>query len=186
MVKTAAITHSPLAGYAAISGIQEIAGRAKIILRAKADDKALAMKIKDVLGIPLTMRVNHAQINKKISLLCLGPDEWMIWADDKHKQDILKSLQEAVKEKSAALVDVSDYYTIIRLDAEHSVDILTAACPLDLETIKVDECAQSHYANTAILLHRVGNTTCFDIQVRRSFADYLWRYFIHISSPDTR
>ena len=78
-------------------------------------------------------------------MLCTGPDEWMVWADDGDGQRVLSLLQDAVKDTFAALADVSDYYTIIRINGDYAERILAAGCPLDLQ--KTDECAQSRYAN---------------------------------------
>ena len=169
--KPAAVAHSPLEGMAATSYMREIKGRAKIILRGKCDDEKFMAAVKNALGLLLPIMVNKTTRNKNYSVLCTGPDEWMVWADNDER--VLSLLQDAVKDTFAALVDVSDYYIIIRINGDNAKRILSAGCPLDLQ--KNDECAQSRYANAAILLCRVGNN--FDVQVRWSFAAYLWRYF---------
>lgn len=171
--KAAAIAHSPLEEMAATSYMKEINGRAKIVLRGKCDDEQFMTAVQNALGLSLPTTVNKTTRDKNYSVLCTGPDEWMVWADDGDGQRVLSLLQDAVKDTFAALADVSDYYTIIRINGDYAERILAAGCPLDLQ--KTDECAQSRYANAAILLCRAGDD--FDVQVRWSFAAYLWRYF---------
>jgi len=176
---------SPLAAVAPIEGGRfqqcEKAHTGKIILRGAGDDADFLAAAEKVLAAPLPQTPNTTVIiakdddgaaNEDEKLLWLGPNEWMLWTR-------LQALREAFGGLFAAAVDVSDYYTVIRLSGELATDVLRHGCPLDLRetAFKTGTCAQSRFRNAPILLYKVADAPIYDVQVRWSFAHYLWHYF---------
>ncbi|MCH9705688.1 MAG: sarcosine oxidase subunit gamma [Proteobacteria bacterium] len=183
--KIVAVARSPLAAHSAINTEtyrqQEIAPLTKIIIRGKSDDSAFMQAIKSVLDAELPLTPNSTvelkDPKKQARILWLGPEEWLLWTSaDKHGST-LDALQTATREHHAAIIDVSDYYTIIRISGSNAKGALMQGCPLDLRERAFSEgnCAQSHYRNTGILLYC--GKDYYDVQVRWSFANYLWEYF---------
>ena len=77
--------------------------------------------------------------------------------------------------------DISSGQTIIRLRGARARDVLSKGCPVDLHprAFGAGQCAQSHIAKSNALIIQVDDTPTYDVIVRRSFADYLARWFNH-------
>ncbi len=175
-------TRSPLAaktGGGALA-MQEITGQALINLRGRADCEPFAAAVRDALGAPLPVAPNTTAAAGGRRIFWLGPDEWLVRAPETMRGEIFTALQKtrAAAEGHAAVVDVSDYYTIIRIAGARARDALAAGCPLDLhpQQFAVGQCAQSRFARAAILLWHSSDAPEFELQVRWSFAEYLWEY----------
>lgn len=157
--------------------MQEITGQTLLNLRGKADDAEFIQAATAVLGVQLPLSANTTTAAGDTSVFWLGPDEWLVrTAAASHT--IAGSLQKALADVHAAVVDVSDYFTVIRIAGAAAREALAAACPLDLHPQKFlpGSCAQSHYGQAAVLLHLVDEAPTFDIQTRWSYADYVWEY----------
>jgi len=77
----------------------------------------------------------------------------------------------------ATLTDVSSAQTVIEIQGANAVDALAKGTPFDLHPweFPLGACAQTILAKAAVVIQRVSNDT-FHVIVRRSFADYLWRW----------
>ena len=181
---------SPLAAVAPIESKhfqqQEKAHIGKIILRGDGGNADFLAATEKVLSLPLPQTPNTTvtatpdgdnKDNEK--LLWLGPNEWMLWTPPARCGGRLQSLREAYADFFAAAIDVSDYYTVIQLSGELATEVLMHGCPLDLRAtiFKSGDCAQSRFRNAPILLHKASAAPIYDVQVRWSFAHYLWQYF---------
>ena len=183
--KNTAILRSPLIGCEAINRDNyqqiEVFPLGKIILRGKSEDGDFTAAVKNVLKCELPMMPNTTTCSSSTRLLWLGPEEWLLWVKYSAVKKQLALLQKALGGRHAALINVSDYYTIIHLSGEKTAQVLAHGCPLDMrdKQLPVGCCAQSHYRNAAVLLYRTEDGC--DVQVRWSFAQYLWHYFSQVS-----
>lgn len=159
--------------------------RSKINLRGDASDPRFSGAIESQcqVSLPANNKFNFDQHN---TLLWLGPDEWQ-WrrsavqsADDGSTESCINQLRNNLSGTHAAVVDVSDYYCLFQLQGTHVFDLLEKGTPLDVRSTlcEVGQCAQTRHANAAILLNTVAvkPTLQIHIQVRWSFAQYLWQY----------
>ena len=188
--KNVAVARTPLAD----SGTLELPGYrqaeappcAKIIIRGDSGDEAFISAIQKATAATLPVQPNTTAAQQENLLLWLGPDEWMLQAPDKKRAKTIQSLQKAVAGQHAAIIDISDYHTIIRLSGEKAPAVLSHGCPLDLRPaiFPVNQCAQSRFRNAAILLHKTDEEPAFNVLIRRSFADYLWRYLSTVAKTD--
>lgn len=149
---------------------------AKITLRGKLEDAAFAAAAKSALGFAPPEGVGKTTTGKtpdgiSITMLCLGPDEWMLWAADDERESLLGILRQSFDGIFAAVVDVSDYYAIIRLAGEDAEQRIASGCPLDTAQLPVGNCAQTHHGAAQIVLYRTAQG--FDIQTRISMTAYL-------------
>ncbi len=111
--------------------------------------------------------------------LWLGPDEWLLTTSADAAPALLESLREAIAGQAAAVIDVGDAATIIRLSGPRARDVLAKGCPLDLHpsVFAPGRVAQTIVAQADAIVHRVDDGSGdgeFDVHVRRSFAEYLW------------
>ena len=82
-----------------------------------------------------------------------------------------------------AAVDVSDYYTVIRVTGFKARALMQKGCPLDLHprAFGPGQCAGTVFHHAAVFVAQTdalddGSAT-YDVQIRWSFAKYLWDYF---------
>ncbi|MBE8157836.1 MAG: sarcosine oxidase subunit gamma [Betaproteobacteria bacterium] len=162
-------------------GMSEITGEILFNLRGLPKDEKFTAAAAEFLGGALPVRPNTTTAAAGRTIFWLGPDEWLVRAPETAHAETAAALEKtrrAAKDGNAAVAEVSDYYTVIRISGGGARAALAAGCPLDLhpQQFTVGQCAQSRFGRAAILLFLRGGAPVFDIQVRRSFADYLWEY----------
>ncbi|MBL6455052.1 sarcosine oxidase subunit gamma [Belnapia sp. T6] len=104
--------------------------------------------------------------------LRLGPDEWLLLAEDAPAAALLPALEAARGGAPASLVDVSDGFLALPVEGEGALDLLAEGCPLDLETIPEGGCTRSLYGKVEVVLWRRGPAR-WRLEVARSFAPHL-------------
>ncbi|MGU9951921.1 MAG: sarcosine oxidase subunit gamma [Gammaproteobacteria bacterium WSBS_2016_MAG_OTU1] len=171
------VQRSPLAGKSGgeVLQMQEIVEQTLINLRGKTDDDAFMQAVQNSLGALPVVANTTTSINNGV-IFWLGPDEWQVRFHSPPAAEVLSSLRQSLTNVHAAYNEISDYYTVIRIAGEQARDALAAACPLDLHKLQSGSCAQSHYAKAAVLLYQKDDTPTFDLQVRWSYAEYVWQY----------
>ena len=145
-------------------------------LRGRPDDEGFTGAVKSRLGnLPTTP--NTVSEHGRRLICWLGPDEWLILTPPGGETQLVDGLRQALEGQFAAVTDVTSGYTLITVDGPHSRDVLAKGCTLDLHprVFAAGACAQSLVAKAgALLLPR--DEARIDLVVRRSFADYLWRW----------
>jgi len=81
-------------------------------------------------------------------------------------------------------VEVSDYYTVIRLSGEKVRPVLASGTPLDLHrsVFSKGRCAQTRFGTASVLLSVHDDIPLIDLQVRWSFAEYVWKYLCKVAA----
>ncbi|WP_366655758.1 sarcosine oxidase subunit gamma family protein [Fodinicurvata sp. EGI_FJ10296] len=158
---------------------------AKISLRGRPSDAqfmAAAGRVLDmVLPTDPLSSVGTTGSYGTVAALNLGPDEWLITADPGVERNLTPALSDAFDGIHAAVVDVTENSTVLRLAGGRARDTLAKGMPLDIHDSRfpVGAVAQSLIAKADVILHRQEDSTgapVFDIHVRRSFAAYLWQW----------
>lgn len=151
--------------------------KAKLIIRADFSDKSTAGAIGSACGIVPPEACRFVGKGRDRRLIWLGPNELLFTCaaaqSDKYKSD----LQTALAKKPHAVVEVSDYYVGLGLQGEGTCVLLNSECPLDLRlcNLPVGSAVGTVFAHANILLCRTAEQA-FDIQVRASFGEYLWKH----------
>lgn len=175
---------TPLAGVPDWLGTQtsvsERAFLGKLTLRGNAEDASFSAVVESVVGGKLPVVPNTSTFAGTSILTWVGPNEWLIFTADGAEQKMLAALREALAGVHAAVVDVSDYYTVIRVSGARSRDVMAKGCPLDLHpgVFGAGNCAGSLYNKAAIRLLQMDDTPTFDVMVRWSYAEYLWKHLV--------
>src|SRR5271170_1133444 len=109
----------PLAGIPAIVGprivLIEMPWRAKVTVRGRDADPALAAGMTAALGAAPPLEPNRASHAGTRTVLWLGPGEWRVIGPPGDEAAIIDALQRAIPRTLAAITDVSDFYTTLRL-----------------------------------------------------------------------
>jgi sarcosine oxidase subunit gamma len=106
--------------------------------------------------------------------LWLGPDEWLLLAEDAETETLTREIAAALGERAFSWVDVSHRNAGFHLSGPRAAEVLNVGCPLplDLAAFPVGKCTRTLFGKAEIVLWRVGGSA-FRIEVWRSFASYL-------------
>ena len=115
---------------------------------------------------------------RDLSMLWLGPDEWLVAAPYRRIARIEGALRAALEGQHAALTDVSHSRAILALSGPAARAVLAKGCPLDFHprVFGPGRCAQSRLAKCQVLIHQTDADPAFEIHVGRSFAQYAWTW----------
>jgi len=150
----------------------------KVNVRGNADDPVFTAAVATVLGGQLPLEPNTVASHGAYTTFWLGPNEWLIHTPEDGEESLIGALHVALGDNHAAVTDVSDYYVVIQMRGDKAGDVLARACPLDLHPrgFPAGGCAQTVFAHATVLLHKIDEQS-FDVQVRWTYAQYLWNYF---------
>ena len=154
----------------------------KVDLRGDPADRAFMAAVGRALDLVLPTDPNAATKSGGVTALWLGPDEWVLLCQPGSERKLVARLRDALGGVHAAVTDLTDARTTIRVEGAGARDVLAKGCPLDLHprAFPPGAVAQSRLAKADVLLHRVDHdddqAPAFDLYVARSFAGYLWAW----------
>jgi sarcosine oxidase, subunit gamma len=187
----AAVRRSPLADaadrLAAITGnsggglrLAELPFLAQVNLRL--DPKGVAAgAVGLVLGVPLPLEPGTSARCGDLTVLWLGPDEWLVVGPAGTERDLEARLRAAVGEEPASVVDVSAHRTTLAVSGPRAGELLAHGCSIDLHprSFGGGRCAQTLLARAPIVLvDRSDGEPAFWVLVRSSFASYLAEWLL--------
>ena len=114
--------------------------------------------------------------------LRLGPDEWLLLAEDAPAAVLLPVLQAALEGAPASLVDVSDRQVAVDVEGPQALALLAEGCPLDLALLPEGGCTRTVFGKAEVVLWRRAEDW-FRLEVARSYAPYL-RALLAEAAPD--
>lgn len=155
----------------------ENALRGHINLRGDPGDARFATAAERALGAALPTAPNTTRVAGDIVVYWLGPDEWLAVTPGEREREIVDALRSALDDVHSSVTPVTGGQTILVLRGAHVRDLLAKGCPFDLHSpaFRAGACAQTHLAKAGVLLRPVGDDA-IEIVVRRSFADYLYKW----------
>ena len=104
-------------------------------------------KIKvDNLNLPSTLKSSS---NSDTRILWLGPENWLVFSSKKNLMELEKS---QFDEKDFAITDISHSRSIIELEGNLVNEVLKKGCPLDINSFKEGDCANSIYNGITITI----------------------------------
>ena len=147
-------------------------------LRGNPQDAAFTAAVAAATGLALPLLANTATLGAGRTMLWLGPDEWMLQCEAGQAAALEKGLRDALAGQHFSVVEVGHGYTTLSVQGPGAGALLSRGCPLDFHprAFQAGQMAQTHIAraNAIVLCHQAG-TDCA-LTVRRSFADYLFRW----------
>ena len=149
--------------------LSEAPAAARFILRgAEAVRVACGM----VFGAEPPSRLGPAGEGAGCAALWLGPDEWLLIADD--APDIGSVLESVLDGTTHSLVDVSHRQIGLIADGPAAARVLNAGCPLDLDlkAFPIGMATRTLFDKVEIVLWRRAEAT-FHVEIWRSFAPFL-------------
>lgn len=149
-----------------------------LLIRGDAGNPIFTNAVATCTGLALPAQANTASVNDVKQLLWLGPDEWLLKARDGTGEAIDSALRAALAGQHFSTVQVGSGNTTFTVEGDASGDLLSRACPLDLHqrAFPSGALAQTHMAKANVTLYCLKAQAQYEITVRRSFADYLFRW----------
>ena len=155
--------------------------RVRWSLRLKPADVATAKKTS---GLKLPAKIGGTSIAASQTVLCLGPNEWLIIASVKAGAKLAQTMDKLSADYVCSAVNISHRNLQLTLTGPGAARAINAACPLDLSpaAFPVGKCTRTIFEGAPIVLWRTGETD-FIIEAWRSFAPYV-RDFLAKTAKD--
>jgi len=152
-----------------------------ISLRGDGRDQAFVAAASKALGVPLPVEPCTFAATEDVKVLWLSPDEWMIVTAPGQANARRSSLQQALDGIRSQVVDNSGGYTQIFLGGTHALDVLRHASVYDFEALEPGRVVGTTFGKSSAYAFRQGDS--YRLIVRRSFADYIWRFLVRAAMP---
>ena len=126
-------------------------------------------KIKvDGLNLPSSLKSSS---NSNTRLLWLGPDNWLVFSSN---LNLIEKEKKQFSELDFAITDISHSRAIIELEGNLVNEVLKKGCPLDINSFKEGDCANSVYNGITVTIDFVSdNPKKVRISGLRSFGESL-------------
>lgn len=165
---------SPLEGLSSGGAVTmaEVPFLTQINLRVDPSSAAARTAGKE-LGLTLPTAGGTSATSGDVTVLWLGPDEWLVVGPPGAEARLTASLRSATDGHHASVVDVSAQRTTVALAGPRVRELLALGCSLDLHprVFGVGDCAQTMLAHAPVVVWR--RESEFWILVRASFAGHL-------------
>jgi sarcosine oxidase subunit gamma len=177
VAESAALRRTP--AVATTVGLRPLASAARFILRGEPRAVSVAGA---ALGIDIEQTPCRASQGGTRSALWLGPDEYLVLAEEAEAHALAPLLGQALENEPHSLVDVSHRQTGLELHGPQAANILNSGCPLDLDlsAFPVRMCTRTVFAKAEIVLWRTAPDH-FRLEVWRSFTDYVASYLAEVA-----
>ena len=159
--------------------IEELPFVGKINLRGETHDRDFLNSVGSVLDILIPTDPNTKIQNKKLQLIWLSPNEWLLrFLNNENFNKIFEDLNNKLNPENTSITDISENKTIIRIEGKHTTQLLSKFMVLDIDKALRDnlKVAQTIFVKIPVLIipnHLDKNKQSFDIHVNRSHTNYL-------------
>lgn len=187
---------SPLAWSYHKTGRPAVSQNSRVVLRERAMLGHLILRggaivldeaVRQVLGFGLPGRPNTLtqDVSGERSIQWLSPDEWLLIVPGGEEFALEGKLREALggahdtSVKNYAIVNVSGGQTLIELEGEKVRELLMKSTSYDVHptTFPVGKGVTTVFAKSSLILRRPTETR-WELVLRRSFADYCYRWIL--------
>lgn len=152
--------------------ISVLGPRTRYALRTRP---ASMVRLQSLSGLTLPARIGQSVDDGAIRIFCLGPDEWLLTAED---EDNLAAKFDPGDPEGAplpfSLVDISHRNVAVQIEGPKAEAAIRTGCPLDLDPafFPVGKVSRTVFERAEIILFRKAKDV-FEIEIWRSFAPYL-------------
>lgn len=152
-----------------------------ISLRGDSRDQAFVNGASRTLGVPLPVESCTLAATEDMKVLWLSPDEWMIVTAPGQANALRSRLELALVGVRSHVVANSGGYTQIFLEGANAIDVLRHASVYDFASLEPGRVVGTTFGKSSVYAFR--QDAGYRMLVRRSFADYIWRYLVRAATP---
>jgi sarcosine oxidase subunit gamma len=162
--------------------IREQAHLGHLNLRGNPEDETFRRGVADVLGVDLPAEPGSYTHSNESRLHWLGPNEWLAIVTGGTEADVETRLRQTLS-GHFSVVDVSGGQTLVNLSGEAVARVLKKASVYDFHPSQFAQgrCVQTRFAKASALVSKNADAS-FDLVIRRSFSDYLFRWIVDAAS----
>ena len=157
--------------------LQELKFLGHLVLRGNPDNAAFVAGVERVLGVALPKALQSAEAGE-LSVRWISPDEWLIVAPGSRAFELERDLRAAL-DGHYAIVNVSGGQTVLTLSGPAARQVIRKSTPYDVHdrNFPVGKVVTTVFAKSQAVIRRTGEQS-WELIVRRSFADYIWRWLL--------
>lgn len=146
-----------------------------INLRGNPGDKGFLEAVEKTLEVSLPLKPNTGSVVNKVTILWLGPDEWLLITPSDKETHLYQTLGNSLSQIHASVTDITGGHTLLKLSGQSSTKLIAKGCSIDLHprVFGSAQCAQTLLAKTPAVIWKPDGTSSYNIIVRRTYADYL-------------
>ncbi len=155
-----------------------------LVIRASFDDKKLQAAIKSVTGLNPPTKALSSTENKDYSINWISPDEVVLLVPEKTEFEVETKLRELMT-GHFAIVNVTGGQTVLELSGERAETILKKSSSYDISpsNFPIEKVVTTVFAKSQAVIRRMGDNS-FQLIVRRSFSDYIWKWIVDAGSRE--
>ena len=151
-----------------------------ISLRGNSANPAFVSAASSALGVALPVKPCTMTASNGVKVVWLSPDEWMIVCEPSRSSGLVSGLEHALKDIHSQVANNSGGYTQVLLHGRHATDVLHHVSVYDFEALVPGRVVGTTCGKSSLYVHRQGDGYC--LLLRRSFADYIWRYLVRAAT----
>mgnify|MGYP003328677419 FL=1 len=138
-------------------------------------DHEAAQRASKAFGVTLPLALLKAETNGTRTAISLGPDEWLLIAEDGVAQSLADEIAKALGTHFHSLVDISHRNTGFDVSGTEAATLLSTGNPLDLHisAFPVGMATRTIFSKAEIVLWRKSADT-FHVEIWRSFLPFVW------------
>jgi len=140
------------------------------------DESELNLKL-GAYGLEPKLMPNRSSQGKGIRLMWNGPGMWLTESATVAPADLVGGLRNTLGESDATVTDISHARTIIRITGPAASDLLCKGSPLDIESLRTNDCASTLLGHLSVLINTIDDG--YDVYAFRSFGLALWEWLTH-------
>lgn len=155
--------------------------RSHLIVRGGVEDQAFRAGVQKATGMALPQTL-QSTTKGEWSLGWLSPDEWLLIGPGELAFEMETKLRENLS-GHYSVVNVGGGQTLLRLSGPQAISVLMKSCSYDVHerNFPPGKIVTTVFAKSQATLRRL-NADQWELVVRRSFADYIWRWLMDASS----
>ena len=162
--------------------IREQAHMGHLNLRGNPEDEMFRRGVAEVLGVELPVEPGSYTSSNESRLYWLGPNEWLAIVAGGTEAEVEARLRQTLI-GHFSVVDVSGGQTLLNLSGEAVGMVLKKSSVYDFHPSQFAQgrCVQTTFAKASALVSKSADNS-FDLVIRRSFSDYLFRWIVDAAS----
>lgn len=152
-----------------------------ISLRGNSTDTAFVEKVTAATGVRLPVDPCTFALANGVKVLWISPDEWMIVCARSRLGELISALKAGLQGIRSQVADNSGGYTQVLLQGQNAQDVLQHTSVYNFAALQPGRVVGTTFGKSSVYVHRTGDAFC--LLLRRSFADYIWRYLVRAAAP---
>mgnify|MGYP004706265831 FL=1 len=185
---TPLVGESPLVWSYIKTGVPTVAGASDITLRERADLGHLTLRgsaieldkaLRAVLQLSLPAQPLSLTQAGEYSAQWMSPDEWLLIVPQGEEYAIEQQLRAALGDAHYAIVNIGGGQTLLELRGDQAINLLKKSVVYDVhpQNFPAGKGVMTCFATVTVILRRPTEDR-WELVVRRSFADYSYRWLL--------